>query len=406
MDRIVFYLPVVTPWWLENVILPVIKKLEADWDIHVIVPNYWHGTGLPEGWEGKLAAMTNAAWHPLVGERYKKLRTVDSLDHDVISKINGLQPKFTVCRAANISLGKYLPGTVRYIMEASLPPLALPLSFVFTDHGILDQALIPELNAKERDLFRAFAQPLLDMRMKVLGRATVSEARCFVEESLELPTDRKLLILALEYAHEENFFAQHSQFGSGVHFLASMLSSFSDEFYFVVLDHPLNDLYVDRAALRSFVSANEHKCKLFSRDIEGAPTVEMLFQACDGLIVENSKIISLASYLGKPVLRFTSFQTGRWIGAYSNVASFAEAVSKGVASSASEGCASEWFGYHILNSVISLEQADLTSQDILHRLYSLHSPHCWARNQAYFKERWGTTLWDRSGLDVAARPLM
>ncbi|MEM9311236.1 MAG: hypothetical protein AAGA34_07290 [Pseudomonadota bacterium] len=44
--RILFYLPVITPWWFAKIVKPLIATLAADNEIHVLAPPPWRNTGI------------------------------------------------------------------------------------------------------------------------------------------------------------------------------------------------------------------------------------------------------------------------------------------------------------------------------------------------------------------------
>ena len=46
MQRVLFYLPVVTPWWFDNIVVHLIRALGETTEVHVMVPRLWRNTGL------------------------------------------------------------------------------------------------------------------------------------------------------------------------------------------------------------------------------------------------------------------------------------------------------------------------------------------------------------------------
>ncbi len=44
--KIMFYLPVVTPWWFVNIITPLIRSAARDAEVFVLVPPRWRNTGI------------------------------------------------------------------------------------------------------------------------------------------------------------------------------------------------------------------------------------------------------------------------------------------------------------------------------------------------------------------------
>ncbi len=43
--HVLFYLPVVTPWWFDNIVAPLIRAAASDARVSVLVPPLWRGTG-------------------------------------------------------------------------------------------------------------------------------------------------------------------------------------------------------------------------------------------------------------------------------------------------------------------------------------------------------------------------
>lgn len=44
--HVLFYLPVVTPWWFDNIVAPIIRAAARDAQVSVLVPPLWRGTGI------------------------------------------------------------------------------------------------------------------------------------------------------------------------------------------------------------------------------------------------------------------------------------------------------------------------------------------------------------------------
>lgn len=73
--RVAFYLPVVTPWWFDNIVAPLIAVMAKDCEVHVLVPPLSNGTGI-EGWQlDRFADCPPIDWHILDGGDHLDLRT-------------------------------------------------------------------------------------------------------------------------------------------------------------------------------------------------------------------------------------------------------------------------------------------------------------------------------------------
>ena len=61
--KILFYLPVVTPWWFETIMTPMLRALHAEAELHVIVAPLWMNTGLEMRHVEPLADLPGINWH-------------------------------------------------------------------------------------------------------------------------------------------------------------------------------------------------------------------------------------------------------------------------------------------------------------------------------------------------------
>src|SRR3546814_2234404 len=73
--RVLFYLPVITPWWFDNIVGGMIKTLSPVFDVHVIVPSLWSGTGIGQDQIVPLLDQGAVTWHVLDSGRSRHMRT-------------------------------------------------------------------------------------------------------------------------------------------------------------------------------------------------------------------------------------------------------------------------------------------------------------------------------------------
>ena len=75
MAKILFYLPVVTPWWFDTIVAPMIAKLGAEAEIHVLAPEFWRNTGIGPNQLHTCASMPDIHWHIVEDDAHISLRT-------------------------------------------------------------------------------------------------------------------------------------------------------------------------------------------------------------------------------------------------------------------------------------------------------------------------------------------
>ncbi len=72
--RVLFYLPVVTPWWFDAIVAPLIRAAARDAHVSVMVPPLWRNTGIgPEQLAG-CGDLDQVDWHILDGDDHPARR--------------------------------------------------------------------------------------------------------------------------------------------------------------------------------------------------------------------------------------------------------------------------------------------------------------------------------------------
>src|SRR3546814_14142856 len=104
----------------------MIKTLSAVFDVHVIVPSLWSGTGIGPDQIVPLLDQGDVNWHVLDSDRYRHIRTSAQEMPEILDLVSKIDADYTLCRSADITTPNLFPGTVRYIMEASLPLVMVP----------------------------------------------------------------------------------------------------------------------------------------------------------------------------------------------------------------------------------------------------------------------------------------
>lgn len=384
--RILFYLPVVTPWWFVSKITPMIRVLTAEHDVSIMVPPLWHETGIEAQHLLGLCDIDRVDWHILDGEDHPKLRTSAIDEEELFALVARIDPHFTLCRSADLETPARFPGIVRHIMEAAAPPFMLKEPIVWLSDTLFDHGLIPDLTPGQRGrLETSFAGPWRDLR----GRFAGNRREAFLE-SAALPTDRKIIGLPLEYEHPELFFRIHDSHGSNIELLETLASQMTDDVQLAVTTHPLSELYCDNGPLLAAIDRLGDKVHLIQRTDPSVDVTMQLAQHADGMIVGNSKCFASAAFFGTPLLRLSRFRTGGWMHAHSEVAPFLNAIGTGTAREISEAVARLWFAFHFLNNVFEPTDATLTASDIVDRIVHPVNEARWDKALSYFL---GDELW-------------
>ena len=373
--RILFYLPVVTPWWFDRIVAPLIRHLAVSAEVHVMVPPLWSGTGIgPE----QLAAFVDCEgieWHILDGDDHPKLRLSAADFGDLIDLVQAIDADITLCRSADLETPRRFPGIVKFIMEAEFPPFpAAPEWIVFRDHPF-DHGVLPSLDGKARaDLSAVFAPAWASTRRR-FGEEEVDRGSLL--DRLGLPRDRAVIALPLEYEHEENFFAIHRRIRSNADLIPALAEELGEDVLLAVTDHPLNVLHCDRTPLKDALARLDGRAVMVeaTRELE-RPTFH-LAQACAGMVFDNSKTISVAGFFGTPIARTSFWPTGSWMNAASDLAAFARAARDGSAASPDEADARAWFAFHVANNVVNLSHPDTDARLILDMIETPVDPRRW-----------------------------
>jgi len=147
--RILFYLPVITPWWFERIVRPMMALLDEEHEIHVMAPPPWNNTGIGETQLRLCADLPDICWHIVRDDGHPAMRTFPAQREGIIAFVRSLAPDVTFCRSADFDTVKAFPGIVRYITEGAADPLALaPDCFRLTDCPV-DNGVLPDLSADE-----------------------------------------------------------------------------------------------------------------------------------------------------------------------------------------------------------------------------------------------------------------
>ncbi len=376
--RILFYLPVVTPWWFEQVIEPLIRHICKVAEVHVLAPAPWCNTGLGPAELERVADLTNVQWAIVDDADHPSLRTVPADRQGLIDYVRELAPDLTLCRSADFETPRHFPGAVRYIMEAVTTPFQ-PVSPANTVHFTTEpfvngaMAALPEADLARLD---ALIAPLW-ADMEAHWHAAAHD-RDSVYRNVGIPGDRPVVLLPLEYEHAENFFLQHRPGNLSNQALVEQAAAAAEAagVTLVITDHPLNALHLDREALYDFI-LDLGTPILADRPVYGTGATTALMRHVDGVLLNDSKSFALAAAFGTPMLRQSRFGSAPWLHAETDLPHFLAAVRAGTAVAPEAHTVRRWFAYHNANEAFYPTDPLLTGTTIVDRALNLADPARW-----------------------------
>lgn len=375
--RILFYLPVVTPWWFDHIVVPLIRAAARDAEVHVMVPPYWSGTGIRAEQLMACGDLAHVGWHILDGDDHPALR--HAADDAVIDMVQALDPDLTLCRSADIDTPAHFPGIVRYIMEGSAPPFANAQTAVHLGTTLFDHGILPVLDETQR----ACLDDALRDEWTMIADGYRQPVRSAFLGAAGLPADKRIIGLPLEYEHPEMFFAQHATFPDNIALIDHIAPRLDADTILAVTRHPLNGQPGDEDALHAAIAAYGGKVRLVGGTGAHGTATNLLVRHSDGMVVGNSKSFAVAAFFGTPMLRLTKFRTGAWLNAFGDFAAFDAAIRDRAAPGALD--ARIWFAFHILNTVFDPADIALDGAALMRRATMAVDPARWdaaLRNRA------------------------
>lgn len=382
--KILFYLPVITPWWFDNIVESLINRLVHEHEVHILAPVPWKGTGIGQRELEAMAHLPQVQWHIVDDASHPSMRTDATERAAIVDFVKSLAPDYVFCRSADCATVREFPGIVRHLMEGGAAPLSLPPDWVILQEDPFDHGLLPDLDDDSRGELDGFIAPLWTA-MQELTRPTPQIRDEFLRQA-GLPTDRPIVVVPLEYEHEENFFPIH-RVGAAPNraLIAELAESIDDSVFLAITNHPLNVKHVNNSALEAEIASHGSRMRLLPSEAHnGENNTAMLASIADGMIVGDSKVYAMAAFFGTPMLRRTKFKTGEWLNAYSDLKAFLADIAAGKARRPDPELAQTWFAFHIASSVLDPNDPDLTSADILERLDRPVDPTRWQRAFAHF----------------------
>lgn len=364
--KILFYLPVVTPWWFDQVFEPLIRRVAAVADVHVLAPAPWQHTGIGADQLARCADLGGVQWSIVDDADHPSLRTVPADPEGLIAFVSALAPDLVFCRSADVDTPRRFPGVVRHIMEAVLTPFDLGdrPNTIYLPELPFANGVMPELAASEAARIDALITPFWE-EMQARWRAAIPD-RATVFAAFGLPLDRPAILLPLEYAHAENFYLQHRPGGLDDEALVRQAAEAAAAagMTLVVTDHPLNSLYVDRQPLYDAIHALGTPVLADPAALALSATTALLAHV-DGVLLGDSKTFATAAAFGTPMYRATRFESAPWLHMETDLSRFLAAVSANAAARPDPVLARRWFGYHYANEAFHPTDPALTGDMVI-----------------------------------------
>lgn len=381
--RVLFYLPVVTDWWFNDFVKPLIRLAAAEAEVHIVVPVAWRMTGVSPAQLQACSDLPDIRWHILDGEDHRSYRTSPAAADDLVAFVRQIDPDYVFCRSVDNVTPEQFPGKVRYLMEADYPPL-FPERARHSERiqlqgpGLMDHGVMPPLEAKQRAWLHDYAAPLWT---EFLARqdSYAGDRESYLAQA-GLPLDRKIIALPFDYESPENFFGiVHSLHNRNDLFLDTLLEQLGENSVLAVTTHPTQpQTYTDAA--RGLLARYPGKVFHVAAPGRGPQPTRWLTQYCDAMIVRDSKSVINCGFFGKSFLRLSRFRTGEWMNAYSDAAEFFRDVEAGVARAPSLADALTWFAFHHANNAFAPGGASFTLADLLDRADRPVDPGRWQAN--------------------------
>lgn len=385
--RVLFYLPVVVPWWFEYKITPLIRAMAAVAEVHVLVPTFWNGIGIKPDHLKACVDLTHVHWHIYDGEQNATLGISAANSPELLEFVHGINADYTFLRTADAEAPLHFPGKVRYVMEGSkgsFPPFPSAPHWATLTPGLFDFGCLPELGASERERLVAATSPTWERLHEIFSSFAPSREAGLA--SFGLPTNKRIIVLPLPFAMQTDLFRVHIGFKSNSDIVLDVAARLGPDEFLAITDHPLNQLYVDPLEVRKTIASLGDRAKLMANiETKGTNTTYRLISFCDGLFIQNSKTFSVAGFFGTPMMRETTFRTGEWLRSFDDFDAFLASLRAGERRGADPYDARVWFGYHMANDLFDPNCVD--AAEIIERIERPVDPNRWDFNIERYRKQ-------------------
>jgi hypothetical protein len=340
--RILFYLPVVTPWWFHHTIVPMMRALHdgpATVELHVMVAPLWRNTGLEAQHLLAAADLEAVHWHVIDEGEPDQFRLAGAEVPGLLDLVTAIAPDLTLARSADFAISRQFPGTVRFITEASAPPYAQNRHLIVIEEQPFAPAVVPAHAIARADVYAECLQRVLPD----IEQCPPLDRPAALRRTLGLPHDRPVIAVPLQYEHEENYFLHHAAFPDSLALLERLLAELPDDVVLAVADHPLNRQHVDRNAVSAFVTQNPDRMV----NCSATRATDMLAICADVMLTDLSKCWMLSAFFGTPLVNIGLQPVADWLNALPTLDALPAALAVQRFARPDPVAARRWFGWHL-----------------------------------------------------------
>ncbi len=342
MKKILFYLPAVTPWWFETIVVPMLRALHDEAELHVMVAPLWCNTGLEIEHVEPLADLADINWHIVTPDDPRQLRLDGKSVEGLLDLVHAIAPDITLARSADRITPGLFPGVVRYITEPGAEPVHAPHRWLVLDEQPFQHGVMPAHVAEPADHAAALMAPLWQTLESLYAEQYPGALRA----QLGLPADRPVLAVPLQYEHAENFYGEGSPFQYGPEFVQELLAQLDERIMLAITDHPLNVQFLLRLGLDRIAARYPDRVRIYPWTQEaGSPTCAIV-RAADAVLLDQSKCVSLATFFGTPIVHVGDSVMADWLNATPLEALRADTLAARGLPAPDRHMARRWFGWH------------------------------------------------------------
>ncbi|MBO9576490.1 MAG: hypothetical protein J7494_12180 [Sphingobium sp.] len=340
--KILFYLPAVTPWWFETIITPMLRALHAEAELHVIVAPLWMNTGLEMRHVEPLADLPAINWHIVQADDPAQFRLDGVAVEGLLDLVCAINPDITIARSADRKTPALFPGTVRHIMEPGADPFRVPHRWFVLDESPFHHGFMPEGTEALADHAATLIAPFWQAMTAKYAEPDAKSLRA----RLGLPKDRPVLAVPLQYEHEENLYGVGSPLQRGPAFIRELLDRLDAEIVLAISDHPLNAQFLQRGELDLIARDFPDRICLYSAGDDRRSPTSLLIRASDAVLIDRSKCVTQATFLGAPIVHVGDSVMADWMNATPLAALTANALARRGLPAPDAAMTRRWFGWH------------------------------------------------------------
>lgn len=354
--RILFYLPVITPWWFDNVVAPLLRALHGQAELHVMVAPMWRGTGIEAEQLAPLADLDGVHWHVIDADDPALFREDGAAVDGLLDLVAEIAPDLTLARSADLDTPRRFPGILRHVTEGGAPPFETDPCWFVLDEQPFHLGALPDTAAALAAMCEA---ALGDLWAAMDARNVLGDGPDDWRDHFGLPNTRPVLCVPLQYEHEENLYARHAAFDRADALVRHLMEQLDPSIFLALVDHPLNRLHVDRSALDAFVADQQERLALCPADRLPLGATGVLAARADAVLTDLSKSWSIAALSGTPIVHVGARPAAAWLNATGTLRQASDAAARRTLPRPDRAMARRWFSWHLGARVLMPDTLDL-----------------------------------------------